>query len=251
MQPARSRWSLEAVASTAVVILGVMVAIAGTVRSIPLLALTMLTAGAGWLVFTSLVSALVQTLVPNWARARVLAVFVLAFQGGLAAGSALWGVVAARIGIPATLVIAGLSTVATIAIRAFRTLPDGTADTTPWNHWRLPVIMGNVSAALEHEPVLVTVRYHVRQRHEHAFLRAMEAYGRIRRRDGASSWGVFRDLEHPDVFLETFLVTSWAEHVRQHDRFTRDDGDVEAHVGRHVEGEPFVQHFIGADAIST
>ena len=57
----------------------------------------------------------------------------------------------------------------------------------------------------------MTVRYRVPQRQEHAFLRAMEAYGRIRRRDGASRWGVFRDLEHADVFLETFLVTSWAE----------------------------------------
>ena len=58
----------------------------------------------------ALVSALVQTLVPDWARARVLAVFILTCQGGLAAGSATWGVVATRIGIPATLVIAGLST---------------------------------------------------------------------------------------------------------------------------------------------
>jgi hypothetical protein len=106
------------------------------------------------------------------------------------------------------------------------------------------------AAALEHEPVLVTVRYHVRPRHEHAFVQTMEVYGRIRRRDGASWWGVFRDIERGDVFLETFLVTSWAEHLRQHDRFTRGDADVEARVRRHVEGEPFVEHFVGADAIS-
>jgi len=251
MQPARARWTLEAVASSAVVILAVMIATAGAVRSIPLLALTMLAAGAGWLVFTSLVSALVQTLAPDWARARVLAVFLLTFQGGLAAGSALWGVVGTRIGIPATLAIAGLSTLATIAIRAFGALPDATADTTPWNHWRLPAIRREIAAGLDNEPALVTVRYHVRQRHEHAFVRAIEAYGRIRRRDGASWWGVFRDLEHADVFLETFLVTSWAEHLRQHDRFTRGDGDVETHVQRHLEGEPFVEHFVGADAVST
>jgi hypothetical protein len=74
---------------------------------------------------------------------------------------------------------------------------------------------------------------------------------RIRRRGGASWWGVFRDLEHADVFLETFLVTSWAEHFRQHERFTRGDSDVEAaQVRRHVEGEPLVEHFVGADARS-
>ena len=79
----------------------------------------------------------------------------------------------------------------------------------------------------------------------------MEAYGRIRRQDGASWWGVFRDLEHANVFLETFLVTSWAEHLRQHERFTRGDAEVEAQVRRHIEGEPVVEHGVGVEAIST
>jgi MFS family permease len=251
MQPARARWTLEAVASGAVGILAVMIATAGATRSIPLLALTMLVAGAGWLVFTSQVSALVQTLAPDWARARVLAVFVLTLQGGLAVGSTVWGAVATGIGIPATLAVAGLTTLATIAMRAFGRLPDATADTTPWNHWRLPAIERESVEGLDSEPVLVTVRYRVRRGHEHAFVRAMEAYGRTRRRDGASSWGMFRDLEHADVFLETFLVTSWAEHLRQHDRFTRGDVDVETHVQHHLEGEPFVEHFVGAEATAT
>ena len=102
---------------------------------------------------------------------------------------------------------------------------------------------------LEHERVLVTVRYRVRHRHDREFMRAMEAYGRIRRRDGASWWDVYRDLEDADVFLETFLVMSWAEHLRQHERFTRGDGDAEAHVRRHLEGEPVVEHFVGAEGI--
>jgi transmembrane secretion effector len=43
---------------------------------------------------------------------------------------------------------------------------------------------------------------------------------------------VFRDLDHADVFREMFLVASQAEHLRQHERFTRGDGEVEAHVLR-------------------
>ena len=117
---------------------------------------------------------------------------------------------------------------------------------TSWNHWRMPAIQEEASA-LEHGPVLVTVRYTVQSQHADAFLRAMQKYGRIRRRDGASWWGVFRDLEEADVYLETFLVTSWAEHVRQHDRFTRGDRDVEAQIREHVAEEPAVEHFIHAD----
>jgi hypothetical protein len=42
-------------------------------------------------------------------------------------------------------------------------------------------------------------------------------------------------------------VTSWAEHVRQHERFTRGDRDVEAQLRAHVEEEPRVEHFIQAE----
>jgi MFS family permease len=204
----------------------------------------MLFAGAGWLVFISLVSALVQTLAPDWARARVLAIFILIFQGGVAAGSAVWGATATRAGMSTTLLLAGVVTIATTEMRVYAKLPDAAADTTPWNHWRLPAIVQEVASALDHGPVLVTVRYRVRPRHTEAFVRAMENYGRIRRRDGASWWGVFRDLEHAGVFLETFLVGSWAEHVRQHERFTRGDRQVEADVRLHLDEDPLTEHFI-------
>ena len=246
MQPARRRWSLEAVASSAVAILGATIVAAGAVHSLVLLAVVMLTAGAAWLVFISLISALVQTLAPDWARARVLAVFILAFQGGIAAGSALWGGVATRTGVPTTFLLAGLGTLATIALAAVAKLPDTTVDTTPWNHWRMPAIVQDAAPALEQGPVLVTVRYRVGHREADAFLRAMEAYGRIRHRDGAIWWGIFYDLEDAEVYLETFLVRSWAEHVRQHERFTRGDRDVEARIRQHIEDEPIVRHLIHA-----
>ena len=246
MQPARRRWSLEAVASSAVAILGAAIAAAGAVHSLVLLAIVMLIAGAAWLVFISLISVVVQTLAPDWARARVLAVFILAFQGGIAAGSALWGGVATRTGIPTTFLLAGVGTFATIALAAVVKLPDTAVDTTPWNHWRMPAIVQEAAPALEQGPVLVTVRYRVGHRDADGFLRAMVAYGRIRQRDGAIWWGIFRDLEDAEVYLETFLVRSWAEHVRQHERFTHGDSEVEARVREHVEEEPVVRHLIHA-----
>jgi MFS family permease len=244
LQPARARWSLEAVASGAVVILGVMLIACGVIRSIPLLAAALVIAGAGWLVFISVVTALVQTLAPDWVRARAVAVFILVFQGGLAAGSALWGGVATAFGFQVAFVCAGIGTIGTIVIGVFSKLPDAKTDTTPWNHWRMPAIIEDVAPALEHGAVFVTVRYRVRQAHDAAFVLAMEDMRLIRRRDGASWWGVFRDLERADVFLETFLVTSWAEHVRQHDRFTLGDGRVETEIRSHIVEEPLVEHFI-------
>jgi MFS family permease len=247
MQPARRRWSLESVAASAVVILGITIIAAGQVRNVVFLGMVMLAAGAGWLVFISLIGALVQALAPDWARARILAIFILTFQGGLAAGSAVWGAVATKTGLSTTLLVAGLSTIATIVLGRIAKLPETIVDMTPWNHWRMPAIVQEEASALEHGPVLVTVRYRVRQEHAADFLGAMQKYGRIRRRDGAAWWSVFRDLEHADLYLETFLVTSWAEHVRQHERFTRGDQDVEAQIREHVEEEPVIQHLIQAD----
>lgn len=96
MQPARSRWSTETVASSGVVILGATIIATGTMRHLSARGALMLVGGAAWIVFISLVSALVQNLAPDWVRARVLAVFMLFFQGGMAAGSAAWGAIATR-----------------------------------------------------------------------------------------------------------------------------------------------------------
>src|SRR3989442_7127727 len=109
-----------------------MIVATGAVHSLAMLAIVMLIAGGAWIVFISLISALVQSLAPDWARARVLAVFMLIFQGGMAAGSALWGAVAARTGIQAAFLLAGVSTVATIALGLIARLPDATADVSPW-----------------------------------------------------------------------------------------------------------------------
>ncbi|HEX9366927.1 MAG TPA: MFS transporter [Vicinamibacterales bacterium] len=246
MQAARARWSTEAVVSTAVAILGVTIAGIARVHNLPGLMFVMLVSGGAWIVFISLANALVQSLAPDWVRARVLAIFMLVTQGGLAAGSALWGTVGSRARVDTALLWAGLATIATTALGLIARLPDGAADVSPWNHWRMPAIVRDAAPALDQGPVLVTVEYRVDARDATPFLRAVHAYGRVRRRDGASRWGIFRDLEHADAYLETFLVTSWAEHLRQHERLTRGDDELEQRIRRHTRGEPIVRHLIDA-----
>jgi MFS family permease len=244
MQPARARWSTEAVASIAVAVLGATIVATGLVHVLSGLIVVMLVSGAAWLIFISLVSALVQNLAPDWVRARVLAVFMLISQGGMAAGSALWGSVGARAGVETALLWAGLGTIATTALGLMARLPDVTADVSPWNHWRAPAIVKDATPGLEQGPVLVTVEYLVDPQNAKQFVRTMRRYGRVRRRDGASRWGIFRDVEHPDVYLETFLVSSWAEHLRQHERSTRGDRDLEDRLHGYARGEPKVRHLI-------
>jgi MFS family permease len=244
MQAARARWSTEAVASMAVALLGATIIATGLVHVLSGLIVVMLVSGAAWIVFISLVSTVVQNLAPDWVRARVLAIFMLIFQGGMAAGSALWGSVAARASVETAFLWAGLGMIATTALGLVARLPDTTADVSPWNHWRMPAIVKDVAPALEQGPVLVTIEYLVDPQHTKQFLRAIHKYGRVRRRDGASSWGIFRDVERADVYLETFQVSSWAEHLRQHERATRGDRALEDRLRSFARGEPNVRHLI-------
>jgi MFS family permease len=244
MQRARSRWSTEAVVSGGVAIFGLAILATSILRSLPALSGVMLFAGSAWIVFLSLFNVLVLNHAPDWVRARVLAISTLVFQGAVAAESAAWGAVAARFGIGAALLCAGVGTIATTALAPFLRLPDTTVDLTSY-HWRLPTTDDHaLPTDDDFGPVLVTVEYQVAAEKTAEFLAAVRQHRRIRRRDGARSWGIFRDMENANKYVEIFIVASWAEHLRQHDRLTLADREAEERVQRYVRSESKVRHLI-------
>jgi MFS family permease len=246
MQPLRSRWSTEAVVSAGVAIMGVVIVTTGVLHRLSTLGPVILIGGGAWILFISLVSVLIQNLAPDWVRARVLAVFILVSQGSMALGSAAWGAVAQRAGLRTALMWAGLGIIATTVLALFAKLPDATSDLSPWNHWRAPVVVQEIGPELERGPVLVTVEYVVARERKEEFVEAIHHYERVRRRDGASQWGIFHDTQAGDRYLEIFLVNSWAEHLRQHARQTQADRKLEERLRSYVVNEPEVRHLIYA-----
>jgi MFS family permease len=244
MQAARTRWSTEVIVSAGTAIFGLATVATAGLHRLSTLAPVMLIGGAAWVIFISLINALVQNLAPDWVRARVLAIFILVYQGSFALGSAVWGVVAQRAGIRAALVSAGIATIGSLVFVLFARLPASTADLSPWNHWRMPVVVKEVGVDAQQGPVLVTIEYKVVPERTAEFVDAMREYGRMQRRDGAYWWGIFRDTEIADRYLETFLVDSWAEHLRQHDRQTQADRELEERIIGYLVGEPVVRHLI-------
>jgi len=194
---------------------------------------------------------LVQNLAPDWVRARVLAIFILVYQGSFALGSAAWGAVAQRAGLHVALVSAGVGTIASVVFAFFARLPDSTADLSPWNHWRMPVLVKELITDPQQGPVLVTVDYDVIPERRAEFVEAIHQYARIRRRDGAYRWGIFHDTEIADHYVETFMVTSWGEHLRQHERQTLADRALEERLRKCVAAEPRVHHLISANSAET
>jgi hypothetical protein len=74
----------------------------------------------------------------------------------------------------------------------------------------------------------------------------MRRLGAIRRRDGAIRWGLWADAERPGHYLESFVVESWLEHLRQHERITAADRAVQRQATAFHRGAepPRVTHFI-------
>ena len=242
----RARLSVESTLGLALVILSLTSLAAGGLGSLALLGPILVCGGAAWMAFISLITTMVQQLAPAWARARVLAVFLLAFQGSLALGSLVWGIVAEAHGLRVAFLVAGLGTAGAMLLRFVSPLPSVDVDLTAWVHWRTPARIADLGYDEDDGPVLVSVEYQVVPEHEAAFVEAAHRLGRMRRRDGASRWGIYRDTESPEIYVETFIVHSWAEHLRQHERPVRADQSLEEAVHRTVKGTPRVRHFIFA-----
>jgi MFS family permease len=210
--------------------------------------LAMAGAGVAWLAILTSFNVAVQTAVPRWVQARALAVYLLVFQGGLAAGSAVWGVVANRLGERAALLAATASFgLGLLAALRWRLQGIGNLDLTPSVR---PEPVTVIDPGPDDGPVLVLVRYRIEPGRSEEFAAAMRAMRQVRRRDGAYRWGVFEDVADPGCFVETYVVRSWAEHLRQHERFTADDLAVRDRVRAFHIGQdpPTVSHFVHPDA---
>jgi hypothetical protein len=115
----------------------------------------------------------------------------------------------------------------------------------------MPVVIEEARTDLAQGPVLVAIEYAVISQQTAEFVEAMNEYGRMRRRDGAYRWGIFRDTEVANRYLEIFLVNSWAEHLRQHERQTQADRKLEVRIFNYLVGDPVVRHLIYAYAKET
>jgi MFS family permease len=225
-----------------------MIAVTALVPHLAALVAAMVFSGASWLVMLSLFNVAIQIAVPGWVRARVLAVYMLVFAGGLSAGSAAWGAVATHQGLKAALLYSagGLLVLGLLVAVRYRVTLDEDSDLRPSLHWPEPHLL--LEPRPEHGPVLVTLEYLIDTQRAREFTRAMRALSVVRRRDGAIRWGLFQDTTDPARFLETFIVETWIEHRRQHERMTVADRAVEEeafsfHTGG---GRPQVQHLIYA-----
>jgi MFS family permease len=214
-----------------------------------LVAFTLLLTGACWLTVLSSLNTSAQRVAPGWVRARTLAAFQLVMQGGLATGSLTWGLVTGAADVETALTIAAAGLVGGVALaRRWPLAGSERSDLTPAGIWSDPSV--SFEPEPDDGPVLITIEYRIAPEAADRFVAAMEELSRIRRRDGAYRWDLYADLERPGCYLETFLVDSWSEHLRQHERLTVADLELTKLTKSFHRGEqpPVVRHMLWARA---
>jgi MFS family permease len=209
-----------------------------------------LVAGASWIAVLATLNVSAQASLPAWVRGRGLAVFATVVFGAMTFGSAMWGQVASSLGLSSAHFIAAAGCLIVIPLLWRSRLETGAnVDLSPSMHWPEPVIFAD--AEKERGPVLVTVEYRVNPQSRAPFLALLAKLEAERRRDGSFNWGVFEDAADEGRFIETFLLDSWLEHLRQHQRVTKADRQTQDAIARFdTRGLPKVTHFIAAEPAS-
>jgi quinol monooxygenase YgiN len=217
----------------------------GNVREVAWLAVGMAGLGASWITAQSTLQVSAQLSLPNWVRARGLAMFIASFMGTMALGAVGWGQVAHQTSIQEALNIAALAGMAGI----FLTWPLSLSKYAPGDQSLAePAMEPTLANPVEGEegPVLVNVDYRVAPEDVEAFLAAMQLVRKVRLRNGSAAWGIFQDTADSQRFVEMFLDESWHAHLRQMYRITREDRKaMDAALAYHRDDKPpVVSHMI-------
>ena len=98
--------------------------------------------------------------------------------------------------------------------------------------------------------MLVTAEYFIDVDKTGEFVLCMRQLGRVRRRDGAMRWALFRDPAEAGRYLESFVVESWADYLRQVERTTLADRAIDARARSFLArgDQPTVTHLVAAQA---
>jgi quinol monooxygenase YgiN len=199
----------------------------------------MVVAGMAWITTANSLTVAAQMALPNWVRARGMSIYQMALMGGAAAGAALWGYVAGQTSIATSVIAAALVGPAFLLV-TWRLSVGGTRDE---DMSPARVTSSAPPPAIEispdEGPVMVTIEYLIDPARADEFSAIMQETRQARLRQGALSWGLFRDTALPGRYIEYFLDENWVEHQRRLERFTAADiGLRERRLAFHIGTEP-------------
>jgi MFS family permease/quinol monooxygenase YgiN len=245
----RPRASVEFLITGSIGLLALVIFTMGYVKDFGILCVVM---GTGGVAYTTILSTLYTAgmkSAPKWIGARVLAVYLLILNGGLAVGSVIWGTIAFVVGIPIALSISSVALAATIIVRKrYRATFVNDLNFTPAgvDYWSLPPQL-STSHLKSDGQALITVEYRIDPKSTDEFERTMRQLGVILKSEGFAYWELFQDPADNSRYIEIRIAETWTEHMRQHERVTKNVQIMEDKVRALVKDgtRPIVSHYIG------
>ena len=222
LQRLRLRWNRDqlAVYGSVVQAMGTVgVALSPTVYTA---APSMFVAGVAWITVANSVTVAAQLSLPDWVRARGMSIYQMAIMGSSAGGAVLWGRIAEWSSITTSLLCAAAAMLIGLFLTRGRPLEGPQEeDHTPTHPFPEPVPTRDM--APDDGPVMVTLEYQIDPARAAEFESIMGESRGARLRQGAVSWGLFEDVQHPGRYVEYFACETWADYLRRFDRFTAMD----------------------------
>jgi MFS family permease len=250
----RHRASIESLITSSIGLLAVVIFLMGYIRDLDILFIVMGAGGAAYITIFSELYTIGMKSAPKWIGARVLAVYLLILNGGLAVGSVIWGMIANTIGIPITLSVASLTLAATIVTRKrYSTTVLDDLDFTPAgsDHWSLPPQL-SIDPSNSGGQALITIDYKIDPKLSEEFEENLFELGTILKSEGMSYWELFQNPADKGHYLEIRIADTWTDHMRQHERVTKNVKLMEDRIRALLKDcpQPIVSHYIAKPSTS-
>jgi MFS family permease len=213
---------------------------------------TLIGAGFAWTTTMSTLNVSVQLSVPGWVYARALGTYLMTFQGGMALGSVVWGVIAQRSSTKAALICSAVGMALSIPLTSrIHILKGELPDLTPYK-WKRPLPTLATMPDPDDGPVRISIDYRIPLENYAVFSRVIHSLEAVRLRGGAVRWGIYRDAADPEHLNETFVMESWLDYLRSRERMTAADHLIREQVAalHRGDGTPTVSHQIWAREVA-
>ncbi|WP_404295632.1 MFS transporter (plasmid) [Microvirga sp. RSM25] len=192
--------------------------------------------GAGWVSAWSGLGVSVQLASPRWVVGRTISIYYALVDGGIAAGSWLWGTVAQNHSLSWALAgSAGALVLVAAAGALFPLRERRESEPDPLEAFDAPAVALNLKP--RSGPIVVKVEYLIPERHVGAFLDLMRERRHVHSRVGARRWTLQRNLQKPLQWTETFQTPTWTDYLRLNHRLTTADKELDERVFQLHAGE--------------
>ncbi|WP_438718542.1 MFS transporter [Bartonella rochalimae] len=227
----RSNFKSEIIVASAFVGLSFSCFVLAMSRSLFISHSVLFPAGLCWVLALSLFNTSVQLSTPRWVVARALALYQTASYGGMAVGSAIWGVLAEVYSLTVALNVCAIFLICgALAGIKFKIQEIPQINFEPLDQFGEPEL--SLDLAGQSGPIMIMTYYQINENDLAEFLEVMRRCRHIRLRDGARQWILLRDLERPEYWIESYHIPTWVDYLRHNRRCTKADIEVNKHLDR-------------------